>query len=67
MSRDRIKVMYHGAAILKLTVSKMVIELEAVCFLIAALGLTELVMAITSQRQLYCVWDPGVYCYIVLY
>lgn len=49
-----------NTAILKLTVSKTAFELEAVCSLIEALGLIELVMAITSQMQLYCIWDPGV-------
>lgn len=58
---DMTKVMYCGAAMLKLTVSKAAFELEAVSCLSAAPSLIELVMAITSQMQLYCIWDPGVY------
>lgn len=58
---DMTEVMYCGAAILKLTVPKPAFELEAVSCLSAALSLIELVMAITSQMQLYCVWDPAIW------
>lgn len=56
-----------GAAVLKLPVSKPAFELDIESCLSAALSLIELVMAITSQMQLYCIWDPGMYCYMVLY
>lgn len=67
MLYDTTKVMYCGTAIFKLTVTIQAFELEAMNCLSAALSLIELVMDITSQMQLYCIWDPGVYCCMVLY